>query len=79
MTKFSTHSPPFTLFMPKLEPTIPVHLQAFLSPLVHEAVAMAPGFKHVIAAKLGTMKRTRYESLPKKERVIEPQLQDEYD
>jgi hypothetical protein len=43
----STHSPPVTLFVPKLLPTIPVHLQVLPAAFFHVAVAVEPTLRHV--------------------------------
>jgi hypothetical protein len=42
-----THSPPVTLFVPKLLPTIPVHLQVLPAAFFHVAVAVEPTSRHV--------------------------------
>jgi hypothetical protein len=44
----STHSPPVALFVPKLLPTIPVHLQVLPAALFHVAVAVEPTSRHVM-------------------------------
>lgn len=50
---YITHSPPVTALVPKLIPTVPVQVQLCLSALVHFAVAVANGLRHVIEARPG--------------------------
>lgn len=50
---YITHSPPVTALVPKLLPTVPVQVQRWLSALVHCAVAVADGWRHVIEARPG--------------------------
>lgn len=47
--KKNAYSPPLTLFVPKLLPTVPVHRHVLPALLVQTAVAVAPGVRHVIA------------------------------
>lgn len=42
-----THSPPLTLFVPKLLPTVPVQRHVFPAEFCHVAVAVAPIFRQV--------------------------------
>ena len=44
--------------MPKLDPTVPVHVQFSSAAFVHLAVAVAPTFRHVIDADAGEKTRT---------------------
>lgn len=44
--------------MPKLEPTIPVHVQFLSAPFDHLAVAVVPTFRHLIDADAGETART---------------------
>jgi hypothetical protein len=44
----STHSPPVALFVPKLLPTMPVHLQVLPAAFFHVAVAVEPTSRHVM-------------------------------
>lgn len=57
-----THSPPLTLFLPKLLPTVPLHLQVWPAAFVHVAVAVDPIARHVIACTIRTtLKQARIE------------------
>ena len=42
-----THSPPLTLLVPKLLPTVPVQRHVFPAEFVHVAVAVAPILRQV--------------------------------
>lgn len=44
-----TYSPPLTLLVPKLLPTVPVQRQVFPAEFFHVAVAVAPTFRQVTA------------------------------
>lgn len=66
----STYSPPFTEFVPKLEPIVPVHVQDFPAALVHLAVATTPGFKQPMAERLGGTKKAMIEDNTKAEGLI---------
>ena len=60
-----------------MDPTNPVQVHFFPALLVQLAVAVAPGFRHVIAAKLGAMKRIANKCATRNEYVIA--LQEESD
>ncbi len=45
----TAYSPPFALFAPKLLPTMPLQRQDWPAALVHDAVAVAPTLRQVIA------------------------------
>jgi hypothetical protein len=49
MVEWTAYSPPFALFTPKLLPTTPLQRQDWPAALVHDAVAVAPTFRHDIA------------------------------
>lgn len=49
MRGWTVYSPPFALFVPKLLPTTPVQRQDWPAALVHDAVAVAPTVRQVIA------------------------------
>lgn len=48
-----THSPPLTVFVPKLLPTTPLQVQDWPAELVHLAVAVAPTLRHFTVANAG--------------------------
>lgn len=45
-----TYSPALTVLVPKLPPTVPVHVQVFPAELVHVALAVAPTLTQVTDA-----------------------------
>jgi hypothetical protein len=49
MGGWAAYSPPFTLFVPKLLPTMPLQRQDWPASLVHDAVAVAPTLTQDIA------------------------------